>query len=415
MVHIFDKHISITPYHPDLVLNGIRGVKDFSETSLKRLQWPHEKGQRKPAGGDGGEIVAESITVLWQDGQLIFPLSEVPQALATREKDHSIVKYHGLFLAQLDGEVAYQPSEQNGDFYYILVENVDHKWNVIRFAADQTAVLEPFVKHSMPIPSRNGLEYLSYHRAVNAVEKFIVDSDEAPVFNIMKVDRQSLVATGRVSHKYASAGHEHHSVTKSFSKQLLSLEDAADDVFEPFGQIITDIGYVEEPTEVLWPGVLNKEGFAGVLEQDFQMSWVPNGEGAYELVFKGLSGSFAGDEGKPGVEYNPELGIYKANLMLTRPDSSFFLKAASPEAAFAMLFALPKDGKGEPDDHTLRGFIFAGGKALRLPPHVWHSVPIPLASQESILLTEVIAATNANLTIDVENETGHSIQFTQSI
>ncbi|CAD5232186.1 unnamed protein product [Bursaphelenchus xylophilus] len=415
MPHIFDKHIAITPYHPDLVLNGIKAVKDLSEYTLKKLPWPHEKGHRKPAGGDGGEIVAETINVVWQDNQLVFPLSDVPQALATRGRDHSIIKYHGLFLAQLDGEVAYQPSEQNVDFYYILIENVDHKWNVIRFAADQTAIVDPFVKHSMPIPSRFGLEYNAVHRAVNAVEKFIVDSDEAPVFNIMKVDRQTLVASGRVPQKYISAGHEHHSLTKSFSKKLLSLEEANNENFEPYGQVISDPGHFEEPTEVLWPGTLAKEGYAGFLEQDFQMSWVSNGEGNFELVFKGLSGSFAGDEGKPGVEYSPELGIYKANLLLTRPDSSFFLKAASSEAVFAMVFALPKDGKGDPEEHSLRAFVFSGGRALRLPANIWHSVPIPLANQESILLTEVIAATNANLTIDVEAETGHPIQFTQAL
>jgi hypothetical protein len=66
-----------------------------------------------------------------------------------------------MFIAQLDGEVAYQPSDQNIEFYYILVENVDHKLNAIRFAPDQTAVLDPFVKHSMPIPARFGLVSLS--------------------------------------------------------------------------------------------------------------------------------------------------------------------------------------------------------------------------------------------------------------
>jgi hypothetical protein len=57
-----------------------------------------------------------------------------------------------MFIAQLDGEVAYQPSDQNIEFYYILVENVDHKLNAIRFSPDQTAVIDSYVKHSMPIP-----------------------------------------------------------------------------------------------------------------------------------------------------------------------------------------------------------------------------------------------------------------------
>lgn len=36
--------------------------------------------------------------------------------------------------------------------------------------------------------------------------------------------------------------------------------------------------------------------------------------GHLEIQFKGFSGSFAGDEGKPGVEFHPELGVYKANV-----------------------------------------------------------------------------------------------------
>lgn len=44
-----------------------------------------------------------------------------------------------MFIAQLDGEVAYQMSDQNIEFYYILVENVDHKLAAVRFSPDQTA------------------------------------------------------------------------------------------------------------------------------------------------------------------------------------------------------------------------------------------------------------------------------------
>lgn len=54
------------------------------------------------------------------------------------------------------------------------------------------------------------------------------------------------------------------------------------------------------------------------------------------------------------------------------------------------------------------------GKAIRLHPFVWHSVPIPLASQESVIFSEIIPATNANIAIDVLAETGHPIQFAQS-
>jgi hypothetical protein len=47
--------------------------------------------------------------------------------------------------------------------------------------------------------------------------------------------------------------------------------------------------------------------------------------------------------------------------LLTRPDGTFFLKPASTEASFAMAFAHAKNSKGEPDDSTLKTFVFHGG------------------------------------------------------
>lgn len=233
----------------------------------------------------------------------------------------------------------------------------------------------------MPIPSRFDFQYESFHRSVNAVEKFLPNNEHPPIFNIMKVDRSTLVAAGRIPHKNLADHHEHHSISKSFSKKLLPLEEASDEIFADYGVLIYDPHHNETPTEAPWPGVTTQDGFAGVLEQDFQMSWEAGEEGTQELVFKGLSGSFAGDSGKPGVEYSQELGVYKANvrffciliyniivfqscflqLILTRPDSSFFLKTASSEAAFAMAFALSKEGKGEPDENSLRVFTFHSG------------------------------------------------------
>ena len=34
-----------------------------------------------------------------------------------------------------------------------------------------------------------------------------------------------------------------------------------------------------------------------------------------ELEFEGISGSFVGNKGRPGVEYNTELGVYKAEVL----------------------------------------------------------------------------------------------------
>jgi hypothetical protein len=80
-----------------------------------------------------------------------------------------------------------------------------------------------------------------------------------------------------------------------------------------------------------------------------------------------------------------------------------------------MTFAVTKSGKGEPEEGSLKTFVFYGGKGIRLNPFVYHTVPIPLANHESVIFTEVIAASNANIAIDVLAETGHPIQFAQGV
>jgi hypothetical protein len=51
----------------------------------------------------------------------------------------------------------------------------------------------------------------------------------------------------------------------------------------------------------------------GQLEQDFVVTWHLD-EDVMELEFEGRTGSFAGNRGRPGVEYSPEIGLYTANV-----------------------------------------------------------------------------------------------------
>jgi hypothetical protein len=89
-----------------------------------------------PEGGVGGKIVAEQILVAWHGNKLIFPISEQAnlhqlanfsldfQAKPLAEKPHNHdteIHYYGEFLAQLDGQVAYEPEEANHGHYLVLV------------------------------------------------------------------------------------------------------------------------------------------------------------------------------------------------------------------------------------------------------------------------------------------------------
>jgi hypothetical protein len=85
-----------------------------------------------------------------------------------------------------------------------------------------------------------------FHRPPNAIEAFLPDSVEPPIFNLMKVDRLTLFAAGRIPQRQLASSNDHFSLGKSFSKKLMSIDEPNPDNFENYGQIITDPNHVEE-------------------------------------------------------------------------------------------------------------------------------------------------------------------------
>lgn len=78
------------------------------------------------------------------------------------------------FLAQLDGQVAYvprtEPNDKNtGSAFIILIENLLAEIHAIRFSVTQSVIIDPYVKHSMPIPIDGTLEFNVWHRAVKKI------------------------------------------------------------------------------------------------------------------------------------------------------------------------------------------------------------------------------------------------------
>lgn len=100
-----------------------------------------------------------------------------------------------------------------------------------------------------------------------------------------------------------------------------------------------------------------------------------HGVSRLELEFEGITGSFAGEKGHPGVDYSSDLGIYRANvnklnlysiilflkLLMARPDGTFYIQPSHTTDAFVMAFALPDSHTGEPIDRTLQAFTFRDG------------------------------------------------------
>uniref|UniRef100_A0A914LWN1 Ureidoglycolate hydrolase n=2 Tax=Meloidogyne TaxID=189290 RepID=A0A914LWN1_MELIC len=425
-------HVAVTPYSSKFIHDGVKAVEKFDPNNLIRLPWPrtfHGKG-RVPEGGLGGQIVAEQMHVVWHGDSLICPISEQAKPVADRPPKHETeIHYHGSFLAQIDGQVAYVPDLANTTHYLIMVESPVAEIHAIRFGPQHTALIDPFIKHSMPIPLRGELQFIVWHRSVNAVVQLAPDPAgiQPVVINLCKVNRIEPITIRKVCLPPELAAKKPHKLPHlphSFAKEVVRLTDVSETTFAPFGRLINDFTmHNEEPGEACWPGVeaAYREGMAGTLCQEFMVTWKmqqiepEHGVGKLELEFEGITGSFAGEKGHPGVDYSSDLGIYRANLLMARPDGTFYIQPSHTTDSFVMAFALPDTQTGEPIDRTLQAFTFREGQALRLEPGVWHSVPIPLVGSGPVVFTEVIAATNANLVINVLEECGHPIQFVQAI
>lgn len=67
--------------------------------------------------------------------------------------------------------MAYVPrNEENNDnvrYFLILIENPVAEIHAIRFNSNQSVIVDPYVKHSMPIPLEGTFEFNVWHRSVN--------------------------------------------------------------------------------------------------------------------------------------------------------------------------------------------------------------------------------------------------------
>ncbi|CAJ0576355.1 unnamed protein product, partial [Mesorhabditis spiculigera] len=339
------------------VVDGASLVSFDKKPELKGLPWP-SRGGRAVEGGDGDEFVKKKVAADLSKSDLIV---------------------------HVDGPVFYQAN--NNEQFNIIIQRAKLELQEFIIPAKNGILIQPNVAHSAPFGNGGGCTQTV--RATNGVlPAALYEMVEKPNFIQLKLD----------------AG---------FSKEKLILEEATSNAaYEIVDQKDLDARsfrvangrVVETVTPADWPLFLpnNEQHLASnvqALEQEFTMEWVDEGH-RKEILFKGLSGSLAGGEGRPGVVYNKEKKTISINLLLSRPDGSFFI---STNGELLMLIA-QADHNGEPLRSTLEAVSFKNG--VKLPAGWWHSVPFPRPDVAKIHLYEKVASTNANIVINVAEETG---------
>uniref|UniRef100_A0A7E4ZYB2 AUDH_Cupin domain-containing protein n=2 Tax=Panagrellus redivivus TaxID=6233 RepID=A0A7E4ZYB2_PANRE len=429
--------VRITPLKDSLVENGVYLAHNFDAATLKKLDWPVVEGRRFPEGGNGGEFLPEPLKMEWKHGKLIFPIGgDVEIPIAVRHGDK--ITYDGGFVAQLDSDVAYFPEKHlinlhSKDFLiFVCAQSTvtgEKEFRAIRVPHGYGIVVEAFVAHSTPIPLHdNDVEFKVYHRSANAVAQFRLSSPL--VTHLSDVDESTTLIITKQVDENASEPKENVRLSPDFSKGIHKVEAATQANFCSYGLLVEDHhDYKEEVHHVAWPASTKLINFPGLelqdyedefsdcrgeaLVQDFRMTWEqhPVERLTKNIRFNGLTGSFAGAEGKPGVEFDATTGKYSSSLLQTRPDGSFYIHPIQHKNHFLMIFAKP-DASGEPIKDSIKVFSFGPGQGARIPPNVWHSVPIPFATEEYVEFRETISETNANVVLNVEFESSGPIEFT---
>lgn len=172
------------------------------------------------------------------------------------------ILYLGAFLAYLDGQVAYVPvlpdnslnistiinenkEELPPPHYLIIVESPVAEIHAIKFLPNQAVIIDPFVKHSMPIPVHGNFEFVSWHRSVNGTLSENADPAGLSkiIINLNKVDRIKQISIRKIGPSISLIQRGQPKVknlNENFSPDLRTLENATAEVIAPYGNYIPD-------------------------------------------------------------------------------------------------------------------------------------------------------------------------------
>ncbi|KAK0410241.1 hypothetical protein QR680_005020 [Steinernema hermaphroditum] len=346
---------------------------------FKKVPFPAAT-RRSVEGGDGGDFVKK-------DNQLAQSISSKAEGL----------HFNGVLRAHFDGDVAYVPSEQAT---FVVLVKVPESHEGAEFVAIEipttveAIVIEAGVYHSLIALDGKVATFSIFFRETEIIDSIplaaALNTSKASAWNLKKKALES--RTDGADPK----------LDGSFSTRRLSTEKPTAESFAPYGKLFEKVeNYKEHVACLPFKGHLSASG-PHLLSQDFRMEWIEgDAPGTKKIQFSGLTGSFAGGQGCPGVVKDSN-GVISADLIMTRPDGSFCVEPIADSDEFLMFLATPGEDK-EPTTQSLKAFTFKGITPI-LAPEVWHSVPIPTA--EKIVFRETISVTNANVVINVSAESG---------
>uniref|UniRef100_A0A0N5A3T6 SH2 domain-containing protein n=1 Tax=Parastrongyloides trichosuri TaxID=131310 RepID=A0A0N5A3T6_PARTI len=362
--------------------------------------WPKYK-EYHTEGGDSGSLTTSTIVTKWNNenaaGQ--FQSLEFPDII--KKCDNNKYLLNSVFLKPLDGDIVYS-SKKN--FLIIFKISQTGKNDFIGSVLNGEILIEQGIIHTPPVILEGNGEVNVIHRQTNGFSLIQLGTslninlgDSFVDNNLMLSLKQSCKQDSKKSD--VNDTEKHNKISSKGTNKNISIVNEECSLYEAGSILLINEQFEEVPDAVKWENSVFPNKSAKLI-QTFKMSWTTMPEsGNLQIQFNGLTGSFAGAEGNPGVVYEKENNEYMYKLLLTRPDGSFFVRSITQDCGFIMS-VVPPLPNGEPDFSKLQNIKVPFGYGVRLNPFVWHSVPFPEKDISSITLEEIICETNASVVIN---------------
>uniref|UniRef100_A0A0N5CFH5 SH2 domain-containing protein n=1 Tax=Strongyloides papillosus TaxID=174720 RepID=A0A0N5CFH5_STREA len=380
-------------------------VGEDHSSLIKKSKWPKFLDYHTE-GGDSGSIITSCIHTEWIENKGLVKFNTLDVFDIIQKCENNIFEISPSFIKALDGDIIYSSDKNFLIVFKVSIRGEDDFIGCVFDGEKNEVLINKGIPHTPPILYQDTGDIKVLQRMTNGI------SFEKLDFSVLKmniegstIDNDLITFTEELCEQGDKIAVKINDYINTFKgMNTLSLLKAHETMkcFDGLEVIKIDKNFHEVPIGTKWKNSV-LENKSKQLSQNFKMEWITEKDEprVIKIGFHGLSGSFEGEYGEPGVMYRKEIKTYSYKLLMTRPDGTFFLRSLTPDTGF-IISVVPSNESGRPDFSRLHNILVPYGYGIRLAPLVWHSVPFPQESESSVTLQEVVCETNANVIINLE-------------
>uniref|UniRef100_A0A0K0EXK7 SH2 domain-containing protein n=1 Tax=Strongyloides venezuelensis TaxID=75913 RepID=A0A0K0EXK7_STRVS len=383
----------------------ILNVKEDRSSLITKAKWPKFLDYYTE-GGDSGSIMTSCVHTEWIDNKGSVTFSTLDVFDIVKKSENNIFEISPSFIKALDGDIIYSSDKNFLIVFKVSIRGEEDFIGCVFDGEKNEVLINKGILHTPPILYQETGDIKILQRMTNGIsfEKLNLSMLRMNIegnninSNLITFTEESCEQSDKIAVKI----NDYVNTIKGVNTPSLLKAHETMKCFDGLEVIKIDNNFREVPVGTKWKNSVF-ENKSKQLSQNFKMKWITEKDEprVTKIGFHGLSGSFEGEYGEPGIMYREEFKTYSYKLLMARPDGTFFLRSLTPDTGF-IISVVPSNESGRPDFSRLHNILVPYGYGIRLAPLVWHSVPFPQECKSSVTLQEVICETNANVVINLE-------------